>query len=116
MTYAIAPARPLHPECGFGMSHSAYLTLPEVRKTRAFGVRALVKTKHPWSVRFESSRSQDCAMLGCPLSELPSNFLLSPPGAWRHATQTRIGLREVALIGKAAGACNFGKRKSTVAQ
>ena len=49
-------------------------------------------------------------------SGLRSNCLLSPPSAWGDTTQTRIGLREVALIGKAAGACNFGKRKPTVAQ
>jgi len=29
-------------------------------------------------------------------------------------TQTRIGLREVALIGKTAGACDLGEREPTV--
>ncbi len=41
-------------------------------------------------------------------SGLRSNCLLSPPSAWGDTTQTRIGLREVALIGKTAGACDLG--------
>jgi hypothetical protein len=59
---------------------------------------------------FESKRAdaatttQASAFLG-----LRTNTPLSTPNAWANAAQTRIGFREVALIGEATRACDHGK-------
>jgi hypothetical protein len=47
---------------------------------------------------------------------LRCNFLLPPPSARADTTSARIGLCEVALIGKAARARDLGERESALTQ